>query len=178
MSRAGRLVGASLFAAVLFWPAPAGAVDLDGGCQGNAESLDAGGGQLDVAVAPGPGGTSGDPFLVDYDGTVTYTGSSPAVFHDHSWDVKVMGITVKSGGSENADDESTTADEAEVDDYLPFDAPGLYKVSGSISADEGECSGSAWVQLAGSPVGSIPWIAGVVMTAGGAALLAWAWPTR
>ena len=179
MMRAGRFAGAAVFAAVLLWPTPAGAVDLDGGCEGAAVSSDEDGGVLDEVTAPGEGGTKSDPFLVDVDGVVAYEGSTPSVFRDHSWEVKVMGIPVKDGGSENADEETTTDDEVQVDDYLPFDAPGLYRVSGSIDPAEGEgCSGSAWVKVAGSPVGTIPWIAGVVFTAGGVALLAWAWPTR
>ena len=87
-------LGGLVVLGVLFWAAPVGAIELDGGCQGVAESLDEDLGQLDAVVAPGEGGTKGDPFLVDYDGTVTYEGSSPAVFHDHSWNVDVMGITV------------------------------------------------------------------------------------
>ena len=173
--RAAHLGGAALLLVVL-WAAPAAAVDLDGGCEGAATSIDADGETLDEVTAPGEGGTKSDPFLVDADGTVAYEGSTPVVFHDHSWQVDVMGITVKDGGSANADDEQSTADTTEVGDYLPFDAPGLYKVSGSITAAEGECSGSAWIKLAGSPVGTPPWIAGAVSAVGGIALLAWAWP--
>ena len=177
--RAAHGVAAIVFAVLFCWVDPAGAVDLDGGCEGGAVSQDADGEVLDEVSAPGPGGTKGDPFLVDYDGVVAYEGSTPAPFRDHSWDVKAMGITVKSGGSENAQDETTTADEVEVSDYVPFDAPGLYKVSGEITPARGEgCSGSAWVKVAGSPTGSVPWLAGMVSAVGGAALLVWAWPSR
>ena len=173
--RAAHLGGAALLFLVL-WAAPAAAVDVEGGCEGSVTSLDADGETLDQVSAPGEGGTKSDPLLVDADGTIAYEGSTPGVFHDHTWKVAAMGITVKDGGSANADDESSTSDTAEVGDYLPFDAPGLYKISGSITATEGECSVSAWVKIAGSPVGSPPFIAGAVSAVGGLGLLAWAWP--
>jgi hypothetical protein len=155
----------------------AGAAELDGGCRGAGASV-ADGSRLDVAQAPGPGGNDRDhPFVVDYDGVVVYGGRSPQVFHNHSWHVDLYGMSVKSGGSENGDDERRTEGQADVSDYLPFDAPGLYYVSGGISADEGSCSGNVWVKIEGSPVGTIPWIAGVVFTAGGVLLLIFARPT-
>ena len=117
--------------------------------------------------APGPGGTRKDPFEVDYDSVVNYAGSGP-VITDHSWDVKVFGITVKSGGSENGSRLNSTSGEAVVKDYLPFRFTGLYHVSGGISGNGGSCSGSAWVKLTGSPVGTIPWLGGIGFTGLGA----------
>jgi hypothetical protein len=175
MLRRAAHVGGLALALWLVSGAPAGAAELDGGCAGAGVSLDGDGNELDTASAPGDGGTSGDPFRVDYDGTVAYEGTTPGAFHNHSWHVEVFGITVKDGGSPNGNDEAATAGDADVSDYLPFDAPGLYYVSGGIDADEGACDGNAWVKIVGSPVGTIPWIAGVVSTAAGAAVLAWTW---
>jgi hypothetical protein len=150
----------------------AGAAELDGGCKGTGVSKDGNDKQLDTASAPGQGGTKDDPFLVDQGGTVDYEGSSPAVFHNHSWHVDVSGATVQSGGSKNGTNQAGTSGTAKIDDYLPVNAVGLYKVTGGITATEGSCSGSAWVKLVGSPVLTVGWIAGIGFTVIGAAGLA------
>lgn len=166
-----RLVGGvAVLVALLVVGAPAAeSATLDGGCVGSATSFDEDGAELSRVAVPGEGGTKGDPFIVDPDGTVTYEGSTPQAFHDHSWHVDLMGVTVKSGGSANGNDESETSGEVQVDDYLPVSAVGLFKVSGGITADEGACDGSLWVKVAGSPVGTLPWIAGVGTAVVGAA---------
>jgi hypothetical protein len=169
-----RLVaGAGLALVLLVLLAPmAAAANLNGGCKGSATSLDGDGNDLDMVAGPGAGGTKSDPFIVDTDGTVDYEGTSPTVFHDHSWNVDLSGITLKEGGSKNGTNQSGTSGTVKVDDYLPIDAVGLYRVSGGIEAAEGSCSGSAWIKVAGSPAGSLGWIAGVVVTVLGAAGLA------
>jgi len=147
----------------------AGAAELDGGCKGSGVSKDGNGKQLDTASAPGQGGTKDDPFLVTQDGTVDYQGTSPTVFHNHSWHVDISGATVKSGGSRNGTNQAGTSGTVQVDDYLPVNAVGLYRATGGITADEGSCSGSAWIKVVGSPVGTIAWIVGLVTTVLGAA---------
>lgn len=171
MRRLAAGVGVALALLVLTAPA-AGAASLDGGCKGSATSKDGDGASLDSVSAPGAGGTKGDPFLVDTDGTVDYEGTTPVVFHDHSWHVDLSGIDVKDGGSANGTNQASTSGTVKVDDYLPIDAVGLYRVTGGIEASEGSCSGSAWIKVAGSPAGSLGWIAGVVLTVLGAAGLA------
>jgi hypothetical protein len=159
--------------------APADAVELDGGCEGEATSFDADGEKLDTAVAPDDEtGTRDDPFKVDYDGTVKYQGSSPEVFHDHSWEIEVFGIPVKDGGSKNGSNKPDDGRTVQVDDYLPFDAPGLYYVSGGITADEGSCDGNMYVKVVGSPVGTLPWIGGLALSAIGLAIAIWSVPRR
>lgn len=166
-------VGAGIALALVVLIAPmAGAATLKGGCTGTGTSKDAHGDTLDTASAPGAGATKGDPFLVDHDGTVDYEGSSPKVFHDHSWHVDLEGITLEDGGSKNGTNQAGTSGSARIDDYLPFDAVGLYRVDGGITAAEGSCSGSAWVKVVGSPVGTVVWIVGMSTTAVGAAGLA------
>lgn len=169
-----RLAAAGAFAlAVLLLGAPgAGAAQLKGGCAGSATSLDADGNKLDEASAPGSGGTKSDPFLVDTDGTITYEGTTPTVFHNHSWHVDVSGVEVKSGGSKNGTNQSGTDGEVKVDDYIPVSAVGLYKGTGGISADEGSCDGSVWVKVVGSPVGTVAWVAGAAASVIGGAGLA------
>jgi len=165
------------FVLLVFIAPAAGAANLTGGCQGSATSSDKNGQQLDSVSAPGAGGTGSNPFLVDVDGTVDYKGSSPTVFHNHSWHVDVFGISVKSGGAKNGTNQSSTSGTEKISDYLPVNAVGLYRVSGGITADEGSCSGSAWVKIAGSPVGTIGWIAGLVTAVLGAAgMVRTAWP--
>jgi hypothetical protein len=155
---------------VLLWSVlgavPAGAVAVSGGCKGTGESSTADRDPLDEAAAPeSRTGTRDNPFVVEYDGTVHYEGSTPSIFKNHKWNVKTFGITVKSGGSKNGSNATEDERTISVDDYLPFDAPGLYYVSGSIKADGGKsCSGHIYVKIAGSPTGSIPWIIGLILT--------------
>ena len=152
--------------------AVAEAATLDGGCEGSATSFDEDGDPLSQVAGPGTGGTKSDPFIVDTDGSIAYEGTSPAAFHDHTWHVDVMGVEVKGGGSKNAGDETATDGVVDVDDYVPLSMVGLFKATGGISADEGSCDGSMWVKVAGSPVGSVAWIGGVVATVlGGAGLV-------
>jgi hypothetical protein len=153
-----------LFAVLLLLTAPAGAADLEG-CQGTAASFDAAGGQIDTLQAPGLGGTQDDPFIVDWDGTVPWEGSSDSVIKNHSWTLSIFLIPIKSDGDPNDAGDTISEGTEKVSDDLPFRFAGLYYVSGSISGDGGaSCSGSSWVKLAGSPVGTIPWDAGVVLT--------------
>jgi hypothetical protein len=153
------LFAIALVGAVVSVPAaPAGAVALDGGCEGAGRSVDADGNEIMTATAPSAEpGTSGNPVLVDYDGTVEYAGSGPLMVNHH-WEVQVFGVTVKSGGSKNGSRQTSTAGVADVSDYLPFKITGVYYVSGGISGEGGACDGSAYVKLIGSPVGTIPWI--------------------
>jgi hypothetical protein len=134
---------------------------------GNAGGADLTGcrGPIGTVVAPGPPGSSRDhPFLVDYDGGVHYSGSSNSVIKNHHWSVNVFGITVKTGGSPNTSGDQTSTGDVKVSDYLPFRFAGVYLVGGSISGTGGSCQGNMWVKLAGSPVGTVPWVAGLVFT--------------
>ncbi len=150
--------------------APAGAVNLTGGCEGQGTSFDADHNQVMAVTAPSPEpGTSDNPVLVDYDGTVEYAGTGPLMVNHH-WEVKVFGATVKSGGSANGSRQTSTIGVADVSEYLPFKVTGVYYVSGSISGEGGACSGNAYVKLVGSPIGTIPWIVAIALIAGGVAL--------
>ncbi len=155
---------------VVLSPGRAGAVNLTGGCEGQGTSFDADHNQIMAATAPSAEpGTSGNPFLVDYDGTVEYAGTGPLMVNHH-WEVKVFGITVKSGGSPNGSRQTSTIGVADVSDYLPFKMTGVYYVSGDISGEGGACSGDAFVKLVGSPVGTIPWIVAIGLIVVGVAL--------
>ncbi len=74
--RRGLCLIAIVVAFVALGSAPAGAVNLTGGCQGQGTSFDKDHNQIMAATAPSAEpGTSGNPFLVDYDGTVEYAGT-------------------------------------------------------------------------------------------------------
>jgi hypothetical protein len=158
--------------------APAGAVELEGGCTGSGVSVDGDDQQLDEATAPSNDvGTEDRPFEVDYDGTVEWEGDTPVPFNDHSWHIDVMGVEVKSDGDPNGDDETTSDGTEVVEDYLPFKVTGLYYVTGEITSGDGSCSGNMYVELVGSPTGTIPWLAGIVFTGLGVALVVLSYPT-
>jgi hypothetical protein len=181
--RRRRVAVVAMTGGIVLWfmlgAAPAGAVELDGGCEGSGVSLTEDGDEIDEATAPSDDvGTEDEPFEVDYDGTVTYEGTSPSPFEDHSWHIDILGIEVDSGGSANEAGDTEDDGDVVVEDYLPFKTTGLYYVEGAIEPEEGEgCSGSMYVKLVGSPVGTIPWIAGLVLTAGGFALVVGSYPT-
>src|SRR5687768_16906027 len=67
---------------------PVGAIELNGGCTIEVVSTDATGAVVDTASGPGDagGGTQADPFLIDWDGSVAWEGSSgDQVFNNHTW---------------------------------------------------------------------------------------------
>ena len=141
------------------------------GCSGQARSQDADGEPLGSVSAPGSLGASQDaPLLVDWDGAVTYSGSSDGVITDHSWRVTAYGIPTRSGGSENADKETKTKGTETMSEFLPFRITGLYYVAGEISGDGGECEGALWLKIQGSPIGTVPWVIGVILAAASVAL--------
>ncbi|HVE76164.1 MAG TPA: hypothetical protein VND22_05305 [Actinomycetota bacterium] len=142
---------------------PAGATLID--CKGRAASTDSIGNPLDDVSAPGgPAASADNPFDVDLEGQVTYAGSSDSVIRNHNWQIRVFGIPVKSGGDPNERGKKDTRGTVDVSGYMPFRVSGLYLASGSISGEGGSCSGSVWLKLAGNPIGTIPWIVGLVLT--------------
>jgi hypothetical protein len=171
------LAALAVVGAWTFVAAPAGASSLTG-CSGTATSRDAGGKVLDEAQAadgaitdPGTGkatATASDPFVVDNDGVVEYSGQTDTVITDHTWKVSMLGFTVLSGGSDNAS--RTQSDEGTVDlgDKLPFKFTGLIKVSGDLTGTGGSCSGNGFIKVQGSPFASpITW-GGIVFAGLGA----------
>lgn len=145
------------------------AFELNGGCTLDLSSTDASGAALDTA-GNGQGGTQDDPFIVDWDGTVSWNGSSGStVFKNHSWHVDVFNIpTPLRGGDANEDGTTSANGSTGVSENAPFQFTGLYFVSGGISGDDGaRCDGSAWLKLNGNPLTTIPfWIAVVIALIG------------
>lgn len=166
------LAASGALLAVLLLGAPASAAEVSG-CQGTAQSFDAAGQPVDMVAGPGAGGTKADPFTVDPDGVVRYSGTTTDVLQNGRWKVEVgFGFDI-SGRVTNASGQNSWSDEEKVSDRLPFDAPGLYHVRFTVSGAPGttSCTGSVWVEVDGSPVFTPVWIGGGVVFLLGAAEL-------
>jgi hypothetical protein len=144
-------------------------------CTLTLQSFDADGEPLDTAVgddAGGEGGTREDPFLVDYQGTVRYEGSSgEQVITDHSWSVDLFLIPTPLRGSDpNEAQESTRVGEIDVSATLPVRVSGLFFLSGRIEGEGGSCRGRLWLRVLGEPAETattIPfWIALAIVAVG------------
>jgi hypothetical protein len=157
--------------------APVGAIELNGGCTIEVVSTDATGAVVDTASGPGDagGGTQADPFLIDWDGSVAWEGSSgDQVFNNHTWQTYVFHVpTPVRGGDPNEEDETVGTGSAGVAANAPFRVAGLYYVSGNIDGEGGtHCDGGGWFQLIGNPVATIPFWLAVLVAVAGAALIA------
>lgn len=138
-------------------------------CTLSIASTDASGGDLDTAQSGAADSTQSDPFKVDWDGEVGYDGSTEAVIKNYTYSVSVFGVPTPIRGGDTNDDENTDGSgSVGVAANAPFRVAGLYYVSGEYKGEGGSCVGSGWFQLQGSPVGTIPWIAGIVLVVLGA----------
>ena len=156
-----RLAIIALPALILMIPAGAAAFPLTN-CTLMLTSRDAGGTTIDTATAGGADSTQANPFLVDWDGTVAWTGTmGTQVIKDHSWGVSVFNIpTPLAGGDPNEGGDTDGDGTVQVGENLPIEIVGLFFVSGSISGDGGSCAGSGWMRLRGDAFGTIPfWVA-------------------
>ena len=81
-------------------------------------------------------------------------------------------MTVAEWSGRNGDEEVEASGTYALDDAyakLPFDIVGIYRVSGSHEGRGGTCEGFAYVKIEGSPLTTVPGVAAVVVTVGGAA---------
>jgi hypothetical protein len=171
-------IGAGVAAGVLF-VAPAAAFDVNGGCSATLTSMDASGEVIDTASGPGDGATAADPFLIDWDGSVSWqTSSGSTVFTNHGWQTFVFNIpTPVRGGDPNEGEATTGAGAAGVGENAPFRITGLYHVSGSIDGDDdAHCDGSGYFKLIGDPLGTVPFFLGAILVLVGGVLVATARP--
>jgi hypothetical protein len=138
-------------------------------CTLSLASTDGSGASLDTAQGGAPDGTQADPFEVDWDGQVGYTGSTTAVIKDYTYGIAVFGIpTPLQGGGDNSAENTDGDGSVSVAANSPFRAAGLYFVSGEYTGAGGACKGSGWFLLKGDPIGTVPWLAGVGLTILGA----------
>lgn len=160
--------------------ASAAAFELNGGCQLDLTSTDASGATVDTASGPSEtGGTQADPFLVDWDGSVSWDGTSgDQVFNDHTWQTYVFLIPIPvRGGDPNSADNTVAEGSAGVSANAPFQFTGLYYVSGDINGAGGtHCDGNGWFKLTGNPITTIPFWVAVLIAVSGAALVGTARP--
>jgi len=163
----------------LLLPATAGAFPLSG-CTLTLTSTDASGAAFDTAAGGGAGGSMDDPFLVDWDGSVRWEGTTEAqVITDTAWQVDVFYLpTPLRGGDPNAAGDQQGSDDLDVSATAPFRLAGLFFVSGSMSGDGGSCSGSGWFKIAGDPIGTAPFGAGIGAVLLGLGLLYVGWSRR
>ena len=150
-----RLLLLALPALILLLPATASAFPLTK-CTLSLTSKDASGANLDTATAGADDATQSDPFLVDWDGTVDWTGTMGSqVIKDHHWSVSVFNIpTPLSGGDPNTAGKTDGSGTEQVGENLPFKLVGLFYVSGAINGTGGDCAGSGWMKLTGDAFGT------------------------
>lgn len=184
---------------------------LIGPCGGVAISYDAHGESLDAAVDLGDGRppmglngeatfTSGNPFRVDSGGMLAYfgftlpdSGLSNGAFHDHQWEVVIMGISADHGGDPNVEDKNHNAGLIDLGELLPFqfrlkgkvqaafvdgwgaeDLPDYSQANLGAFSGHTFCFGEGWVQFEGEsfPLFTVPGaVASALALAGFAGLL-------
>jgi hypothetical protein len=166
----------------LVLPASAGAFPLTT-CTLSVTSTDASGKTIATATGGGNDSTETNPLLVDWDGTVTWRGTSgDNALKNNSWHVDVFMIpTPLRGGDANDKRNKVGEGTTSVRANAPFQFTGLYYVSGEFKGDGGSCVGSGWFKLTGNPVSTIPFWIAVVIALLGLILLAlglrgaWGW---
>lgn len=171
-----------LLAVLLLLPASVGAFPLTT-CTLTVTSTDASGKTIATAVNGGNDATQENPLLVDWDGTVTWHGTSGAnAIKNNSWHVDVFMVpTPLRGGDANSGGNKVGDGTTSVRANAPFQFTGLYYVSGEFRGDGGSCAGSGWFKLRGNPVSTIPFWVAVILALLGLALLAlglrgaWGW---
>ncbi len=140
-------------------------------CQLSITSKDANGATLDTAQSGANDATQADPFLVDWFGTVDYTGTTTNVIKNYSYQVFVLGIPTPLRGADTNDDENVDGSgTVGVAENAPFRITGLFMVSGGYSGEGGECAGSGWFKLVGDPTGTVPFWLGLILIALGTLL--------
>ena len=108
---------------------------------------------------------------------VTYSGSVGFANTNHSGVAKVQvgpfNITLDKpwGGPNPADDRGVEDQTYQLDDFrdkLPIWIPGVWKVTATHSADGGNCSGFAMIELEGNPLGNaVGWVVVIGLIATG-----------
>ena len=174
--RAAAGLGLLLAAAALtlLAAAPADAATINGNCSATAVSFASGVDPddpaslaVDAIEIPAnssvDNGTKGNPFGVDSQGSVAWSGETTMAATNQSWSVDflVAGAGSLKDSDPNEEDERANSGVKDMTDIFPADVTGLVKVSGTFTSDGGTCTGDGWIKLIGSPTGTIPWLGGL-----------------
>jgi len=168
-----RTILSAVTALLLAGMAAGAAIGADAtGCSGSATSFDSTGTEIQTVTAPGPSATQDDPFMVDFDGSVRWEGTTfLTVISNGSWTVTALPFWF-SGQIANDAGKTKATGEIRPDSYLPFAIPGLVLVQVDLEGSEGLCTVSGWVQFTGNPLSSPAGWAAIMLTAlGGIGLL-------
>ena len=150
-------------ASLLIAAAPAAAFPLTT-CQLSLVSKDANGAAIDTAQSGAADGTQSDPVLVDWEGTVDYTGTTTSAIRNYNYQVYVLGIpTPLRGAGANDEGDLEGGGTVGVSANAPFRVTGLYKVTGTYEGEGGSCAGSGWFKLIGDPTGTVPFWLGLIL---------------
>lgn len=159
----------TVFISFAFIPGAAHAADADG-CKGNAASFTSGGKALDLAYAPGIGGTEEHPFVIDLDGKVQWEGSTDQVLKSGTYSITVGGFPVKSGEFTNEAGQNKsegTYNLSELPDGLTFFMGSLgdskVPVTAEVTGPEGTCTASGYITGSGSPFASPLFYSGLLL---------------
>ncbi|MDO8733226.1 MAG: hypothetical protein Q7L55_11775 [Actinomycetota bacterium] len=156
------------FLSIVFVADGAHAAEAEG-CSGNATSYTASGGPLDLAYAPGIGGTEERPFVIDMEGKVQWEGASKVVLKNGAYKVTVSGFPVSSGDFTN--DEGLKKSQGE---YALSDLPGAVTfmlnslgeakvpVTATVTGSGGSCTASGYITGSGSPFASPLFYSGLI----------------
>ncbi len=180
-----------------------GGSSLTGPCMGIALSFDGDGRLIDAAADFDPDGapvdmftyyesggtdvraafTAKNPFEVDVNGFVAYTGVAGAAGdgpRNHTWEITVFGQTLDSGGDANASGQNRNAGSLDLGEQLPAPAKlnALFRIEGSMRADNGfACDGAGYLATTGgAPVLEVA--GGVMVLIGGLGAVFNARPAR
>lgn len=168
-----RILAIGALAWLLVLPAATAAFPLSN-CTMQLSSTTAGGAALDTAQSGDGSGSESDPFLVDWDGTVSWSGTVQVEMKNNSYHIEVFGIpTPLRGTNSNEGDNRTGSGTVGISANAPFRFTGLYFVSGAITGSGGTCEGSGVFKLTGDPVGTVPFWTGLGLLGVGVLLLAW-----
>lgn len=167
---------------------------LTGPCGGFAFSFDDEGNLIDAAYdlgddAPpqdmlngGQAFTSGNPFTIDTGGKVTYVGFAPQSGDgpmNHTYNLKVAGFQVDSGGDPNTGGKNRNAGTIDIGDEMPIDLSVKFQASGQLDAPEfTSCIGEGHVEFDGAGLTGPVGLVGLGLTAVGAAALFVSRPAR
>jgi hypothetical protein len=143
-------------------------------CSLEITSLDIDGIPVDSASGGTGDATQDDPFIVDWDGDVLWSGTTgDQVITNNSWHIDVFGFpTPLRGGDANEAGDRQGQDRYDVSASAPFRLTGLFFVSGELTGEGGSCAGSGWFKIAGEPVGTVPFYLAIALILIGAVLIA------